>query len=193
MVVRWKVAHFDFTQISWVKSTVAYLLSRLVRNHLEEITPPEELEGLNWDPCPLESKILRSGNKACQGRASYIAGITPNHGKNDKDSSPKGKWGAGGGSSRSLTTHKYRETNDLLSKAGRLSDVYRPSSDNFVPSVERNNQFFSQMHHDTNWSILQNHSSPSLVSHLLDPNSVGQQSRKKPSLSSVPFVNSNIY
>ena len=35
--------------------------------------------------------------------------------------------------------------------------------------------------------------SPSLVSHLLDPNSVGQQYKKKLILSSTPFVNSNIY
>ena len=50
MVVRWKVARmqydFDVTHISGVKSIVADLLSRLVRNHLEDITPKEELEEL---------------------------------------------------------------------------------------------------------------------------------------------------
>ena len=50
MVVRWKVARmqydFDVTHILGVKSIVADLLSRLVRNHLEEITPKEELEEL---------------------------------------------------------------------------------------------------------------------------------------------------
>ena len=50
MVVRWKVAlmqyDFDVTHISGVKNIVADLLSRLVRNHLEEIVPKEELEEL---------------------------------------------------------------------------------------------------------------------------------------------------
>ena len=35
--------------------------------------------------------------------------------------------------------------------------------------------------------------SPLLGSHSLDLNSVGQQSRKKRTLSSIPFVNSDIY
>ena len=49
-MVRWKVAlmqyDFDVTHISGVKTIVADLLSRLVRNHLEEVTPKEELEEL---------------------------------------------------------------------------------------------------------------------------------------------------
>ena len=51
MVIRWKVARmqydFDVTHISGVKNILADLLSRLVRNHLEEITPKEELKELN--------------------------------------------------------------------------------------------------------------------------------------------------
>ena len=50
MVVCWKVAlmqyDFDVTCISGVKNIAADLLSRLVRNHLDEITPKEELEEL---------------------------------------------------------------------------------------------------------------------------------------------------
>ena len=50
IVVRWKVAlmqyDFDATHISGVKNIVTELPSRLVRNHLEEITPTGELEKL---------------------------------------------------------------------------------------------------------------------------------------------------
>ena len=47
-----------------------------------------------------------------------------------------------------LTTQEDRETNDLLSQASCFSDLYRPTSDNFVPSVEKGNQFFNQVHHE---------------------------------------------
>ena len=46
-----------------------------------------------------------------------------------------------------LTTHENCKTNDLLTQAGRFSDFERPTSEIFVPSVERSSRFFNQIHH----------------------------------------------
>ena len=47
-----------------------------------------------------------------------------------------------------LTTHKNRESNDYLCQAKRFEALFRSTSDDFVPSVERSNSSTNQVRHE---------------------------------------------
>ena len=47
-----------------------------------------------------------------------------------------------------LITQQTRETNDLLCQANRWEDIYRPTSEQFTPSVERETQFLDISQHE---------------------------------------------
>ena len=63
-----------------------------------------------------------------------------------KKTSRKPRFTSRGNMVTNLTTHENRES--LSSKANHFEDMFRPTSDDFVPSVEINNSSINQMHYE---------------------------------------------